>query len=153
MTDTTTVKLSMLEKLHQTNQRICTLLEQQNAQIQRPIAKSIEDSFAFHDVLGREHRLEYRWFQHWEMFAAMLKCVFKDMPGEDYVALDRYFIFDVRAGDRRLHESVWRRTVFPGSRIKMSITIFKRRVLDAQCLKCDRLCTAKCSNTPRFFHW
>ena len=153
ITDMSTKDLSVLGTLLQTNQRICTLLEQQNTQIQNPLAKSMEDSFVFQDVLGREHRLEYHWFQHWEIFVAMLKCVFKDMPGEDYIALNRYLIYDARAGDRRLDENVSGEAVVPGSRIKMSVTMSKRRFADAQCPRCSRLGSAKCCNTSNFFHW
>lgn len=95
--------MSMLERLLQSNQRICALLEQHHPQLIPPPEKSIEDSFVFQDVLGREHVLEYRWFQNWDIFAAMLKCIFQDMPGEDYVALNWYLIFE---GGRRIHEHI-----------------------------------------------
>ena len=143
----------MLEKLHQTNERICTLLEQQNTQIQRPIAKSIEDSFMFRDVLGREHRLEYRWFQHWDMFAAMLKCIFRDMPGEEYVASNRYLIFDPRVGGHGINEDTWKHAVFPGSRVLMSVTISRQQIGDAECPKCSKTSSARCSNNPKLYRW
>ena len=79
---------NILGRLLQTNQKLCAMPEQRYREIPSSPGTSFQESFIFRDMLGREHLLEYRWFQHWEIFAAMLKCVFKDMPGEEYVELD-----------------------------------------------------------------
>ena len=149
----TTENLSMLGNLFETNQRICTSLEQQNAQIQRPIAKSIEDSFIFKDVLGRQHRLEYHWLQHWGIFAAMLRCIFKDMPGEEHVDSNQYLIFDTRVGGHGINEFTWTHAVFPGSLVRMSVTISKKQTRDAECPKCSKVSSARCCTSPHLYRW
>ena len=153
ITDMSTEDLSMLGKLLQTNQRICAMLELQNTRVQSPPAKSIEDSFVFGDVLGREHRLEYRWFRHWEIFAAMLKCTFKDMPGEEHVASNRYLIFDPRTAGHGINEDTWKYAVFPGSRVRMSITISRQQIGDAQCPKCSKISSMRCCTSSDLYRW
>ena len=99
------------------------MLEQRYTEIPPAPGKSSQDSFIFRDVLGREHVLEYHWFQHWEIFAAMLKCVFKDTPGEKYVELDKYLIFDSQTGGRPIEQGIWKQAIRPKSHISMSIVM------------------------------
>lgn len=152
ITGMTTEELSLLRKLLQTNLRICFgIAKLQDVHFWRLLARSTRDPFVFIDRFGRKPRLEYHWFQHWEVFAAMLKGVLKAMPNEDYVTLNCYLFYKAHSGYRRLHETVWGKdAVFPVSRIKVSINITKRPVTSARCPNCN--CTAKCENLE-FFHW
>ena len=67
-----TEDLDILRRLLQNNQELCVMLEQRCTEISPAPGTSIQESFIIRDVLGRE----YRCFQHWEIFAAILKCVF-----------------------------------------------------------------------------
>ena len=61
----------------------------------------------------------------------MLLCDFKDLPGESFVAIDSYHIFDVRGPSRGLTRLNWSRYAYPGMKIKMSMIMstipFQRR--------------------------
>ena len=151
--DMATEDLDILGRLLQTNQKLCAMLEQRCGEITPSPGTSFQESFVFRDMLGREHVLEYKWFQHWEIFAAMLKCVFKDMPGEEYVELDKYFIFDSRSGGRPIDKGTWKQAIRPKSRIKMSIVISKQHLDNAQCRKCYEKCTKKCRSISTFTRW
>lgn len=151
--ETNTEDPDILGRLLQTNQKLCVMLEQRCTAIPPSPGTSFQGSFIFRDMLGREHVLEYRWFQHWEIFDAMLKCVFKDMPGEEYVELDKYLIFDSQTGGRPIDKGTWKRAIRPKSRIKMSIIISKQHLDNAQCPKCYEKCTTKCCSISTFTRW
>lgn len=129
------------------------MLEQRYTEIPPTPGISSQDAFVFRDVLGREHVLEYQWFQHWEIFAAMLKCIFKDMPGEEYVELEKYMIFDSQTGGRPIDQGMWKRAICPKSRIRMSIVISKQYLDSAQCPKCHESCGTKSCSITNFTYW
>ena len=129
------------------------MLEQRYTKIPPTLGKSSQNSFIFQDVLGREHVLEYQWFQHWEIFAAMLKCVFKDTPGQEYVELEKYSIFDSQTGGRPIDQGMWKRVIRLKSHIKMSIIISKQNLNSAQCPKCHEPCGTQICSTSTFARW
>ena len=151
--DMATEDLDTLGRLLRINQKLSDMLEQRRTKIPPSPRTSSQDSFIFRDMLGREHVLEYRWFQHWGLFAAMLKCVFKDMPGEEYVELDKYLIFNSQTAGRPIDKATWKREIRPNSRIKMSIVISKQHLDKALCPKCYEQCTTKCCSMSTFNCW
>lgn len=114
--------LNMLRRILQTNLEIYALLLRIQAQISRALSPSTEDCIHFQDALGRVQELPYNWFRHWEIFESMLRCVFKNLPGERHVLRNRYHLLSPGQENRLIYQSSWDRRVFPGADVKMSIT-------------------------------
>ena len=86
-------------------------------------AAALTNTFDFEDALGRSMRLDYQYFRHWEVFAALLKCEFRGLPGERHVLDDHFLVMDNRSTNRIIDRNIWDRAIFPRSRIKMSIVL------------------------------
>ena len=87
----------------------------------------LQDNIQFEDVLGRIHQLQYQQFRYWKVFRSMLECVFEDCPGGGKVARGSYRIMLARFQENILDERNWASSVFPGTRLVMSVEIAKQR--------------------------
>ena len=154
--DVSTEASSVLGTMLRSNEKLCSLLEESSSKIPQSSINTTQDTFIFQDVLGRNHVLEYRWFQHWDIFLAMLKCIFKDLPGEKYIELNKYLIQDSHRGGITLDKERWSRTVFPQSTITMSIAISIRLADPLEvttCPQCSKVGSTKCCPASTFIHW
>jgi hypothetical protein len=115
--------LKLLQSILRKDLEIYSLLCQIQANIPRAPHSSQEDTIGFVDVLGRTHRLPYQWFKHWDVFESMLKCEFKQLPGESRVLQGQYYILDSKRKAQIIPAHQWGQTVFPGAEISMSMII------------------------------
>ncbi len=99
------------------------LLRDMHSTILRAPVFGNQDSIRFTDALGRTEPLPYRYFQHWDVFEAMLRCKFKQLPGERLVSQGQYHLLDTRRKDLVIDRRRWERSVFPGADISMSMII------------------------------
>ena len=109
--------LQYLRENMRINLEIYALLLKIQQEMPKQLADS--DSIYFEDELGRGKNLPYAYFCHWEIFEAMLRCHFKDLPEAERVKLGGYSSLDGNSLDSNYDKHIWRRTVFPGARIKM----------------------------------
>lgn len=86
----------------------------------------LQDNIQLEDVLGRLHHLQYQHFRYWKVFRSMLECVFEDLPGWDKILSGNYRILNVKFQDKILCERNWRESVFPGTKLVMSVGISRR---------------------------
>jgi hypothetical protein len=84
---------------------------------------SSQDCIIFTDVLGRTQSLPYQQFKDWEVVEAMLKCQFRDLPGEQRVLGGRYHVLNAKRKGLIIDKNRWGRSVFPGSQITMSVIL------------------------------
>ena len=115
--------LELLKRMLQTNLEIHALLLRLQGQIPETIRTSTHTLFYFQDVLGRDHELPYDWFRHWDIFAAMLKHIFRSLPGEKYVSQNRYYLRRSGLDNLRTRPATWDNSVFPGTKVQMCILI------------------------------
>jgi hypothetical protein len=120
----TSAVAKILKQSLKTDLEIYTLLREVHCIVLRqPLARK-EDSILFTDALGRTRMLQYEFFQHWEVFESMLKCEFKEKPGEQRVIQGQYHLLrGSRNEDLIIDRKKWERAVFPGSSISMSMII------------------------------
>ena len=81
--------LEYLRKNMKANMKIYALLLKIQMSIPQGMFLSQQDSVHFEDVLGRKKLLPYDCFRHWDVFDAMLRCEFKNLPGEQKVTRRR----------------------------------------------------------------
>lgn len=131
--------LRLLCRIIKTDLEIYTLLQQIQASIPAKPNLGIQDSFCFTDALGRTRVLQYEWFKHWEVFESMLKCNFKDCPGEGKILLGQYHVMNAKRRGSIIDRFRWEQSVFPGSEVNMSM-IISTQVVDHtnrdMCLYC-----------------
>ena len=132
--------LELLKKMVQTNLEIRASLLKLQEQIPQNLRMPTHTFFYFQDVLGREHELQYDYFRHWHIFAAMLKHTFRGLPGEEYISQNRYYLRRSDIGHRRIRPRTWDTTVFPGTKVQMSIQVpgSQNRMSCARC-GCSRI--------------
>jgi hypothetical protein len=99
------------------------LLREMHCTILRAPVFGIQDSMQFTDALGRTKPLPYQYFRHWDIFEAMLRWQFKQLPGEELVEQGRYHLLDTKRKDLVIDRSRWERSVCPGTGISMSMII------------------------------
>lgn len=130
--------LIYLRALHQSNMEIYLLLVRlTNLSPQSP-TNCLEDNIIFIDALQRRHSLQYAYFSEWDIFESMLRCKFKDFPAYESVMRGDYVIMDTRRSGRIVLKSAWRRSVFPGSILDMSVIIELLGASKARGNKCSR---------------
>ncbi|KAH6682719.1 hypothetical protein B0J14DRAFT_131088 [Halenospora varia] len=130
--------LRYLRALHQSNMEIYLLLARlTNLSPQSP-TNCLEDNIIFIDALQRRHSLQYAYFSEWDIFESMLRCKFKDFPAYESVMRGDYVIMDTRRSGRIVLKSAWRRSVFPGSVLDMSVIIELLGASKARGNKCPR---------------
>lgn len=145
--------LGMLKEIVHTNQKIYVLLQQCYAFSMNIERTLVGDKIIFSDVLGRNHSLDYCYFRSWQVFTAMLQFIFKDMPGERHVEYGQFLILDSRSGGRVIDSQQWERSVFPRSRLKMSVILSKEGNDGGRCPKCNESASEKCCSTQTLVHW
>lgn len=111
------------------------------------------DNIRFEDVLGRNMNLPYVWFRHWDVsgtrflfnvddsshcgieqiFEAMLRCEFRDMPGQQHVATRRYYLLKDDSRNSPVERRDWQSAVLPGTKIVMSMSIRQLKILATSC--------------------
>jgi len=120
----TSVVVKILKQSLKTDLEIYALLREVHFNILRQPSAAREDSVLFTDALGRTRTLQYEFFQHWEVFESMLKCEFKQKPGEQRVIQGNYHLLKgSRTKDLIIDRNKWEHDVFPGSNISMSMVI------------------------------
>jgi len=118
------IALQLIQRLLRTELEIYALLKKvQNGLTPRP-ASSVQDSIHFTDALGRTQELPYQWFRHWDVFKSMLKCEFKNLPGEQRVLKRQFHILNTRNPNLFIDEAKWERSTFPGSQTTMSMIMY-----------------------------
>ena len=119
----TTTVLKILQQSLKTDLQIYALLREVQFTILRQPLTAREDNMFFTDALGRTRTLQYEFFKHWEVFESMLKCEFKQKPGEQRVIQGQYHLLKGSTKDLIIDRLKWERAVFPGSNISMSMVI------------------------------
>ncbi|KAE8454415.1 hypothetical protein EG329_000037 [Mollisiaceae sp. DMI_Dod_QoI] len=116
--------LKILGLTLKTDLEIYTLLREVHCTILRQPLLGKADSILFTDALGRTRTLPYEFFQHWEVFEPMLRCDFKQKPGEQLVIQGQYHLLNgSRTKEVIINKDRWDRVVFPRSNISMSMII------------------------------
>jgi hypothetical protein len=115
--------LKLLRFVLRTDLETYALLREMHCTILRAPVFGNQDSIQFTDALGRTEPLPYQYFRHWDIFEAMLRCQFKQLPGEKLVEQGRYHLLDTKRKDLVIDRSRWERSVFPGTGISMSMII------------------------------
>ena len=100
---------------------IYALLLRIQASIPQGMPISQQDSIHFEDVLGRTKDLPYEYFHHWPIFESRLHCEFRGLPGEQKVLQGSYVLLNSTVADMQISKEAWERTVFPGTKVKMSV--------------------------------
>lgn len=113
----------LFEKLHRSNTAMYDLLLQIYSRLPQQPTTQLEDNITFTDALNRRSHLPYAYFQHWEVFKAMLEVRFADMPGERKVHRGQYLLMDHRSLPHRITPQQWTRYVLPGVEIAMSVMV------------------------------
>ena len=132
--------LELLKRMLQTNLEIHALLLRLQEQMPQTLRMPTNTLFYFQDVLGRIHELPYDWFRHWEIFAAMLKHVFRSLPGEEYISQNRYYLRRSGRDHRRIRPGTWDKNVFPGTKVQMSIQVpGSQHTMSCACCGCSRI--------------
>ena len=125
--------LEYLRKNMKANMEIYALLLKIQTSIPQGIFASRQDSVHFEDVLGRKKLLPYDYFRHWDVFDSMLRCEFKDLPGEQKVIGGDYVLMDSQVQGVTIGKKAWQRMVFPGTKIKMSVVLETFEVVGGFC--------------------
>ena len=128
--------LQLLKKLLQTNLETNVLLLRLQEQIPQRLKTPTHTLFYFQDVLGREHELPYDWFKHWDIFAAMLKHTFIGLRGEWYISQNQYYLRKSDRDHRRIGPDTWDTSVFPGTKVQMSILVQVTKYIPMSCARC-----------------
>ncbi|KAH8661518.1 hypothetical protein BGZ60DRAFT_517255 [Tricladium varicosporioides] len=118
------ITLQLLQRLLRTDLEIYALLRQLRSSLPLRPTCSVQDSIHFTDALGRSQCLPYQWFRHWGIFESMLKCQFKNLPGERRVLNRQFHILNTRNPNFFIDETKWERSIFPGSQITMSMVMY-----------------------------
>ena len=107
----------------------------------------LQDDISFEDLLGRVHSLQYQHFRHFEVFEAMLRSEFKELPGARNVLSGQYYILNA-VNHSPIDKDRWSDKVFPGTKLLMSAIIGSLNVRPGFCprLGCDGRITAKTSD-------
>ena len=122
-TDFSVEVLRHLKSLTDFNIEIYLLLLRILNGISRPPTSLIADNIVFIDVLRRQHCLPYAYFRYWDVFESMLRSEFKNMPGYDKVLRGDYHIMRMDRSNQIIDKSQWKKSVFPGAKIDMSIIL------------------------------
>ena len=115
--------LGLLKRILQTNLQVHALLLRLQGQMPQTLRMPANALFYLQDVLGRAHELPYDWFRHWDIFAAMLKHIFKGLPGEKYISQNHYYLRKSGLNHRRIRKSTWDSNIFPGTILQMAILV------------------------------
>ena len=125
--------LEYLRKNMKANMEIYALLLKIQTSIPHGMFPSRQDSVHFEDVLGRKKLLPYDYFRHWDVFDSMLRCEFKDLPGEQKVIGGDYVLMDSQVQGVTIGKEAWQRMVFPGTKLKMSVVLETFQVVGGFC--------------------
>ena len=125
--------LGYLWKNMKANIEFYALLLKIQTSIPQGMFLSRQDSVHFEDVLGRKKLLPYHYFRHWDVFESMLRCEFKDLPGEQKVRGGDYVLMDSQVQGVTFRKEAWQRMVFPGTKIKMSVVLETFQVVGGFC--------------------
>ena len=130
--------LKYLQRLLHINLEIRGLLGQilTEMPIARLSSESSDPCIHFRDALGRVHDLEYKWFQHYEIFASMLRCLFENKPGQHHVRQGMFRILDMRGKGRLVNQNNWKEIVVPASRLRMVMVTYSDSAEKSQCPRC-----------------
>ena len=124
----------MLQHLLQTNVQIYQILLQlKNSSICANPTTRLSSNIKFIDALGRPKELPYEWFCHWEPFEGFIRAEFKNVPGERKVMENQYHLVDMQRQGALIKPEDWNRSVFPGSKIQMSIILSLLRRQGSRC--------------------
>ena len=125
--------LEYLRKNMKANIEIYALLLKIQTSIPQGMFLSRQDSVHFEDVLGRKKFLPYDYFRHWDAFDSMLRCEFKNLPGEQKVTFGDYVLINSQVQGVTIGKEAWQRMVFPGTKIKMSVVLETFQVVGGFC--------------------
>ncbi|KAF8858658.1 hypothetical protein BDZ45DRAFT_622010 [Acephala macrosclerotiorum] len=136
--------LQLLRRILQTNLKNYAILRQIQCGLSSQPMPTMQDSIHFTDALGRTQKLQYQLVKYWEVFEAMLKCVFEGLPGEHQVLEGQYHVLNARQKGLIIDRNRWERSIFPGSEVSMSIVItievFSKEIcLQPGCCEVNRL--------------
>jgi hypothetical protein len=68
-----------------------------------------------------------------QVFESMLRCHFKDKPGENKVGYRRYLLRDSKILEELISSDNWGRVVFPGSEVSMAMLLSKPYDASSEC--------------------
>ncbi|KAF2262433.1 ankyrin [Lojkania enalia] len=125
--------LERLKQLHLSNIEIYALLCHMQERLPRAPTSFVDDNIIFIDALNRKQSLPYSVFQHWEVFEAMLLCQFKATPGEGKVVRGEYRIFNSKQSGVAISMHDWKRRIFPGTNLDMSMVMLMTRYTTETC--------------------
>ncbi|KEF62857.1 uncharacterized protein A1O9_00830 [Exophiala aquamarina CBS 119918] len=113
--------------------QIYTILVTSQSSINATPSLLLDSNIQFEDALGRKSPLPYQWFHHWESFEGLLRAEFKDVPGQLKVIEGEYHLIDSKKDGTLIKKDDWKKLVFPGSSITMSMIISQMRWQGALC--------------------
>ena len=99
----------------------------------------LSNSIMVTDLLNRTKLLPYEYFCNWTLVQPWLESAFKDLPGESRVRCGDFEMF-VSRRDRTTHVlrgEDWKRSVFPGDRVVMSMS--STRTSWNKCTRCGHV--------------
>ncbi|CZR62514.1 uncharacterized protein PAC_12411 [Phialocephala subalpina] len=140
--------LRLLKSILKTNLEIYALLCKIQDRMPKEIAFSTEDCINFTDALGRTQRLVYQWFKHWDVFESLLRCNFKNLPGEALIHNGQFLILNARRKGLIIERQRWDQSIFPGSKVGMSMLITDEVFPEGICPGCGQS-NSTSSDEPR----
>jgi hypothetical protein len=112
----------------------------------------LSNSIMVTDALNRTKLLPYEYFCNWALFQPWLEGSFKDLPGESRVRRGDFAMF-VPMRDRTapvLRGEHWKRSVFPGDRVVMSM--LSTRTFWDRCTRCGHVMSVQVA-TRDWIEW
>ncbi|KIW13997.1 hypothetical protein PV08_06778 [Exophiala spinifera] len=113
----------MLRRIAVSNFAMYGMLRTIQDHLSRSPCLRVQDSIMFEDALGRSKLLPYEYFQHFDMVDSFLRHHFKGLPGQSFVSLGAYALFNMQSGGSEIVPAQWRRTIFPGSKVQMALMV------------------------------
>ena len=122
--------LNCLQRNTSTNMELYALLLKSQDTMPNRMFLPAQDVVHFEDVLGRTKDLPYAYFDHWGVFESMLRCEFRGLPGEKKVLAGDHILMNSVIHGLEIDKDAWERSVFSGSKLKISVTMKALRAND-----------------------
>ena len=128
--------LDCLRRNTSTNMEIYAFLLKIQKKMPNRMLLPAQDVVHFEDVLGRTKDLPYAYFHHWDVFESMLRSEFRGLPGEGKVLAGDHILMNSVIHGLESDKDAWERSVFPGTKLKMSVIMKALRANDrSSCLR------------------
>jgi hypothetical protein len=122
-----------LTSLHSRNMEIYDVVMRLQTNMSMSTLGTTSDDITFTDALNRKRNLPCTYFRHYEVFEAMLKCEFRDIPGLQKVEAGFYLIMNSNAPGLFIIRDDWSYHVLPGANLNMSMLVTLGRETGQRC--------------------